>query len=198
MAGILVAMLAVRPLLSPSPESLTESQAIERAKGFLSQEKKIAKDKMTVEKAVPSTWSEGSLGCPQKGTRSIPALTSGYRVIVRAGGETHDLRVAGDQVLLCEKDGAGFKIPPPDELQAAARLHDQVLQDLAERLKVPVSEVKVNHFEPTTWPDRSAGCPEPGKAYAQTPTRGFVIELEHLGRTYVYRADLETARYCIP
>jgi hypothetical protein len=191
-------MLTVGPLLSPSSESLTESQAIERAKGFLGQERKIGKENMRVERAVASTWSDGSLGCPHKGTKSVKALTSGYRVILRAGGETHDIRVAGDQAVLCEKDETGSKIPPRDELQAAARLHDQVLQDLAERLKVPVSEVKVNHFKPTTWPDRSAGCPESGKSYPETPTRGFVIEVEHLGRTYVYRADLETARYCVP
>lgn len=197
MAGTLMAIFVPALLLS-TPESLTRAQAIERAKSVLSQEKNLDAKEMTVVEAVAADWSDGSLGCPRKGTRSIQVLTSGYRVLLRARGQTHDVRVAAGETLVCEKDRMRETMPASDELQAASALHDKVREDLARRLDVPVAEVKVSYLKPTTWPDRSLGCPEAGKTYAQVRTRGFSIEAEHRGRTYVYHADLETAIYCGP
>jgi hypothetical protein len=197
MAGTLMAMLVPALLLS-TPDSLTRAQAIERAKSLLGQEKNLAAKEMTVVEAVAADWSDGSLGCPRRGMRSIQVLTSGYRVILRAKGQTHDVRVAASEAVICEKDRKREAMPGSDELQAASALHDKVREDLARRLDVPVSEVKVNYLKPTTWPDKSLGCPQPGKTYAQVRTRGFSIEAEHRGRAYAYHADLETVIYCGP
>jgi len=38
------------------------------------------------------------------------------------------------------------------------------------------------------WPDRSAGCPQPGMVYPQTPVDGTLIELSVAGTTYRYHS----------
>ena len=47
-----------------------------------------------------------------------------------------------------------------------------------------------------SWEDASLGCPEPGVAYAQVVTAGWVIRLRHGGREYQYHADAERAVPC--
>lgn len=48
------------------------------------------------------TWSDGSLGCPADGMQYTQALVPGYRVILRAGGQTLDYHAgANGHVALC-------------------------------------------------------------------------------------------------
>jgi hypothetical protein len=198
MAGTLVAMLAAAPLLAPPGPALTEALAIEKARGLVRAEKDLEDAELTVERAVPATWSDGSLGCAPKGARSLPVVTAGYRVLVRAGGKTHDVRVSADRVLLCEKEGSHRPASIEEDLRAGAVLQDRARKELAARLGVPATEVKVDTLERTTWPDRSLGCPEPGMAYAQVLTPGFVIRLQHEGRSYTYHADATRVVSCGP
>jgi hypothetical protein len=62
-------------------------------------------------------------------------------------------------------------------------------EDLARRLEVSVSEISVISVEAVDWPDTSLGCPEPGMAYAQVITPGYLIVLEAKGQTYEYHTD---------
>ena len=43
--------------------------------------------------------------------------------------------------------------------------------------------------EAVEWRDSSLGCPEPGKAYLQVITPGYLFVLEAGGKTYEYHAD---------
>ena len=61
--------------------------------------------------------------------------------------------------------------------------------DLARRLKVPVSDISVVSVEAVDWPDTSLGCPQPGMAYAQVITPGFRVVLEAAGKTCEYHTD---------
>jgi len=61
-------------------------------------------DDMSVTRAEPVVWSDGSLGCPEPGMFYTQVLVNGYWVVVQAGDETYDFRV----------DGSGnFKLCPP-------------------------------------------------------------------------------------
>lgn len=52
--------------------------------------------------AVPETFSDGSLGCPEKGVMYTQALVDGYHVVVAAGGTQLDYRgSAPGQFRLC-------------------------------------------------------------------------------------------------
>jgi hypothetical protein len=60
--------------------------------------------------------------------------------------------------------------------------------ELAARLGIDASEVSVSSAAAVTWPDSSLGCPQPGMAYAQVVTPGYLIVLEAGGRHYEYHA----------
>ncbi len=77
---------------------------------------------------------------------------------------------------------------PPDIPSEARALAERAMVDLAERKDVPVDEIVLRSVEATEFPDASLGVPEPGEAYAQVITPGYVILLEHDGETYEYRA----------
>lgn len=48
---------------------------------------------IAVERLESVTWRDGSLGCPEPGMFYTQALVEGFRVILAAGGKTHDYRV---------------------------------------------------------------------------------------------------------
>jgi hypothetical protein len=53
-------------------------------------------------RALHVTWSDGSLGCPAPGMQYTQALVPGYRVILRAGGQTLDYHAAANgHLALC-------------------------------------------------------------------------------------------------
>ena len=47
---------------------------------------------ISIVSAVPETFSDGSLGCPEKGVMYTQALVDGYHVVVAAGGTQLDYR----------------------------------------------------------------------------------------------------------
>lgn len=69
-------------------------------------------------------------------------------------------------------------------------------EDLARRLEVSVSEISVISVEAVDWPDTSLGCPEPGMAYAQVITPGYLIVLEAKGQAYEYHSGGEQLLLC--
>jgi hypothetical protein len=45
----------------------------------------------------------------------------------------------------------------------------------SDRLQIPTDALVVFATEPRDWPDSSLGCPEPGRAYAQIITPGYLV-----------------------
>jgi len=78
--------------------------------------------------------------------------------------------------------------PEPAAHQLAARARD----DLARKLGIPLDQIIVSSAQAVTWPDSSLGCPEPGMAYAQVLTSGYLILLEAGGKIYEYHANSGT------
>jgi hypothetical protein len=71
---------------------------------------------------------------------------------------------------------------PPDLLQA-------LLNDLAERLGLPVNQITVVHSHVTEWNDCSLGCPQPDMLYLQVITPGFRVVLAAQDQIYNYHTD---------
>lgn len=54
-----------------------------------------------------TTWSDGSLGCPEEGMLYTQALVEGHRVLVSANGTALDYRVTGPGAFrLCENQAS--------------------------------------------------------------------------------------------
>ena len=67
-------------------------------------------------------------------------------------------------------------------------LIDKAVADLAQRLSMPTSEIKLIEATPVVWPDASLGCPQPGMAYIQVPEDGLLIRLEAGKQIYPYHS----------
>ena len=69
--------------------------------------------------------------------------------------------------------------------------------DLAQRLSIPTSQIKVIETKEVVWPDASLGCPQPGNVYAQILTPGYLVTLEYAGDEYEYHAGIHgDTLYC--
>lgn len=78
--------------------------------------------------------------------------------------------------------GAQAELPP---VQAA-------IADLAQRLAVPVAQIRVVSVEAVIWPDTSLGYPQPGEVYAQVLTEGYRVILQQATTRYEYHTDRAT------
>lgn len=72
----------------------------------------------------------------------------------------------------------------PEEIAEKAKT------DLMQRLSISEDQIRVVATKAVTWPDASLGCPQPGIAYAQGITQGYVILLGVNGKVYEYHADM--------
>lgn len=78
------------------------------------------------------------------------------------------------------------EMPQPTPPSGLDLLIDKAREDLAQRLSIPTSQVKLVEAKPVVWPDASLGCPQPGMEYKQVPYDGALILLEVQGITYEY------------
>ncbi|MBI3176387.1 MAG: hypothetical protein HYZ35_00205 [Chloroflexi bacterium] len=87
-----------------------------------------------------------------------------------------------------------IQVTPPAPRPTHAPLTDPVKQqwvqlavdDLAQRLAVDPAQIGFVDFRDITWPDSSLGCPQPGMAYAQVLTDGYLIQLSVGKRLFEY------------
>jgi hypothetical protein len=59
-------------------------------------------------------------------------------------------------------------------------------QDLAGRLGIQPGAIAFLEFKAVVWPDGGMGCPQPGVAYTQVQTEGYLIRLGYEGKVYQY------------
>ena len=80
---------------SVSPGSLVPAELLQPVLEDASSQSGVPANAITIVKATPVTWNDGSLGCPQPGVVYTQALVDGWQVIVEAGGTRIDYRVTG-------------------------------------------------------------------------------------------------------
>ena len=73
--------------------------------------------------------------------------------------------------------------------QGAERVVQLARQDLAQKLKMSLEEIREVSVEAVEWPDTSLGCPQPGMMYAQVITPGFRVVLAAKDQTVEYHTD---------
>ena len=78
-------------------------------------------------------------------------------------------------------------IPAIPGMQA---LIEKAKADLAQRLSIAASQINVVEAKEIFWPDSSLGCPQPGNAYSQIVTAGYLIRLKANGSEFEYHANI--------
>jgi hypothetical protein len=135
-------------------------------------------------------WNDGSLGCPEPGEFYIQMMISGYWVVLQVEGVEYDYRVSDKSSFkLCEGENMPSENSPVSGEPVQNPLVLKAKGDLAERLGIPLEEIKLLSFDEVVWPDSSLGCPQPGITYAQVPQDGTLIRLGVGMEMYFYHSD---------
>jgi hypothetical protein len=197
LAAVFVATLAGcragQPSSAAPPSADAQSTVESIAIDALAAELKIPRDGIQVEDVRAVDWRDSSIGCPKPDVAYMQVITPGHEVKLRAGGQTYVVHEARNRAFVCHASpkmaGGGHQLPFGRQMLEAQ-------QDLARRLGVPVTEIRLSDSAPMSWGDASLGCPEPGMQYAQVVTEGRVLTLRHGKREYTYHADATRAIPC--
>jgi len=192
MARTLAILISTAFLATGSAEE-DRAAAVRLAQAALAQALRVTAEHLRVADVRPVEWPDAALGCPEKGMQYAQVLVPGYDVRVDVDGTLHSVHVGAGRAVLCDRQTAP---DTPKYLQVVTRVQDLARRDLAARLKVEIKDVRVIRLRPVTWPDTSLGCPEPDQRYDKVETKGFLIELEHADRTYVYHGDRQRVVFC--
>jgi hypothetical protein len=173
------------------------TKAEERARQALAQQLKVAPESIEVIKVEPHTWSDSSMGCGKPGTMSLTVITEGHAVSLRAQGQDHEVHVSNAGAVVCDK---GPLLHREQQRSANARgldvMMERARQDLAQRLGVEASKIRLAGMQPQRWPDSSLGCPRAGESVQAGPVDGFRLMLKHGARVYTYHTDRKDLRPC--
>jgi hypothetical protein len=77
----------------------------------------------------------------------------------------------------------------PDAMQV---MISKAISHLSNRLGIPEDSIEVARAEAVVWSNASLGCPQPGMAYADILTPGYLILLEANNVDYEYHASKGT------
>ena len=155
----------------------------------------IAKKKIQVDTVRAVEWRDSSIGCPQPGRANLQVITPGHKVTLRADGRVHVVHEANGRAFVCEQTRPYAGVNPKGELVFGAKMLE-ARRDLASRLGVPETEIKMTAAREHTWDDAGLGCPEPGKTHSPGKVTGWILTLEHAGRPFTYHTDLHRTIPC--
>ena len=181
-----------------APLGKAELPVAQLAVDALAAELGIPKERITVDSVTAVDWPDGSLGCPKPGMGYLTVITPGHRVALRADGVAYDVHEADGRAIVCLQPKAAADPAPMARPLLPAKQFQLARQDLARRLSVPESAIRMSGATPAIWDDTSLGCPEPGTQYLQVETTGWVLVMKHAGREFKYHADAQHAIPCPP
>lgn len=81
----------------------------------------------------------------------------------------------------------GTAMPAPSN-SVLTTLIETAIEDLAGRLSIPADQIELREAADVTWPDSSLGCPQPGMAYAEVLSPGYLVRLNANGLDFEYHA----------
>lgn len=183
--------------------------ASEQARAEAARQLKAQASEFTVVSIEPTQWSDSSLGCRKPGAMYTQVMSNGYAVVLERQGRHHQVNVAGSRAVMCE---TATRITGTARQPMSARGVDRVSalarQDLANRLRLNVENIRVANVEPRRWTDDDMNCRSgggsPAAAESSEPTAGqsaavgYRLALTASGRTYFYHTDLRSVRACPP
>lgn len=176
----------------PNP---AETDVAKLAVAALAKDLGIAADKIQVDTVRTVNWPDSSIGCPQPGRAYMQVITPGHKVSLRADGRIYVVHEAKGRAFVCEKTKPYAGVDPKGELVFGSMMLE-ARRDLAARLGVPESEIRMTAAQEQTWEDASLGCPEPGKTYPPGKVTGWVLAFEHAKRPFTYHTDLHRTIPC--
>ena len=87
----------------PIDPAKEKAAAVARATAHLSKTLGVDAEKVALDSATPATWPDTALGCPEKDRVYAQVVTSGYKVLLKVDGKTHEVHVAGSRAVTCPR-----------------------------------------------------------------------------------------------
>jgi len=182
---------------SVAVKSDASQQAAQRAVRKLAAELKVPEADVVVTNTEPHTWTDSGLGCSKPGTASLTVMTDGYAVTLTARGKPYRVHVSNTNAVICENPKFMRKeLHRPVNARGLEAITALAREDLARRLGVAASEVRVVRTQPKEFADSGLGCPRQDETVLAGPVPGFRMTLQHAARTYMYHTDLSQVRPC--
>lgn len=174
-----------------------EAQARQRARQTLAQHLKVDAAEITVTQAEPRTWSNSSMGCGKPGTASLTVMTEGYAVSLAAQGREYRVHVSGNSATVCDQALRTRQgLHRPVHARGLDVMMEQARQDLAQRLGVEVSTVRIAGMQPQRWANSGLDCPVATEPVVEGPVKGYRLSLGQGPRVYTYHTDMKKVRPC--
>lgn len=173
----------------------TEAEpAVMAAKRDLASRAGVRAERVEVADFEAVKWSDASLGCPEPGKMYAQVITPGYRVVLKAAGQTYEYHTnRGKRAVLCPEGPAGAA-GQKQRLSEVRELIERTRNELAQRLGVDVVKVSVAEVALVSELEEPAPCPEAAQLAGSEPA--YQVTLQAGGDPYVYRAQGETVVLC--
>jgi hypothetical protein len=190
----------------PTDASAAGAQAAaDQARAEAAKQLRAQASEFTVVTVEPAQWSDSSLGCRKPNSMYQQVVSNGYAVVLERQGKRHHVNVAGSRAVICEPaTRLSGTVRQPMSARGLERVTELARQDLANRLRVDVQQIRVANVEPRHWTDDDMNCnsgggePAAAAPAGSASAAGYRLELNASGRTYSYHTDLRSVRACPP
>ncbi|MEM7678549.1 MAG: hypothetical protein AAF449_21380 [Myxococcota bacterium] len=166
-----------------------------KAVAVLAKELKIDPKEISVDTVRPVEWRDSSMGCPQPDQAYMQVMTPGHKIALRRGKSLYFVHESKGRAFLCRRNKARTDITARRELVWGPQAII-ARKDLAQRLGVDETKVKIAGAIRQKWPDTSLGCPKPNEKYKKEPVEGYLIRMMVGVRAYAYHTDLKRVFAC--
>jgi hypothetical protein len=166
-----------------TPEEARED-AVRRARELVARELSTKVERIVVGSVEPAQWPDAALGCPAAGMQYAQVLTDGFSVKLTAVGREYEVHVAGTQAVLCSNASGPAKPEAGARALETARAAQAARRELARRLGIALSDVKLAKVRETGSQASADGCAPPGEESGRT----YDVQVTANGQEYHYRA----------
>jgi hypothetical protein len=97
----------------PAPSDPSLQNLIDRAEQDLVTRLAIPADEISIVEITEVEWSDSSLDCPQPGMSYLQVITPGYRIVLEAGGQSHEYHTNRDAYFIYCENNASPLTPKP-------------------------------------------------------------------------------------
>ena len=204
--GPVVAQVGETRSDGPTDASSAGAQAaVDQARAAVAKQLRAQASEFTVVTVEPAQWSDSSLGCRKPNAMYQQVMSNGYVVVLEREGKRHTVNVAGTRAVICEPTNRlSGTVRQPMSARGLERVTTLARQDLANRLRMDVQQIRVANVEPRHWTDDDMNCSSGGGSPAAAAPAssasavGYRLALNASGRTYFYHTDLRSVRACPP
>ena len=149
----------------------------------LSEQRNLPISQLQITEASRQTWFDSCLGISMADVVCTPVTIEGWRVIITHNGTSWVYRTDSEGQIVVLETGEKLPIALPENISQS------VLQDVAQRSRLPVANFRIIDVQRRQWPDSCLGLQRPGFACALVIVPGWLVTVDGGDKIWVYHAN---------